>query len=269
MQPTTAVVRQPGQHTLPISVAIITLNEEQNLARCLESLRGLVEEIVVLDSGSTDGTHGLARRFGATVEVHPWEGFGPQKNAAMQRCRQPWILCLDADEALSPELADAVRAIFANGDPPLDAYWLNRRTFYLGRWIWHAWYPEWRLRLVRRGRGEWRGLEPHPELCCAGNTGKLRGDLLHYPFHNLQQHLQRWIQYAHIMADLYERQGKRCHWYHLIGSPSWAFFRVLVLRRGFLDGWRGWVIAFATQMYVFAKYAFLWEKQSAHANREH
>lgn len=246
---------------LPLSVAVVTLNEAENLPRCLKSVRALAREIVVIDSGSTDDTAAIAQRFGAKFEHHPWAGFGPQKNFALQRCSQPWILCLDADEALSQELADSVRQLFEKGEPAKDGYWMNRRTFYLGRWIWHAWYPEWRLRLFRKGAGEWRGIEPHPEVIPTGATSRLEGDLLHYPFRNLRQHLERWLHYARIMADLYDREGKQCRWYRLIGSPWWAFFRVLVLKGGWRDGWRGWVIAFATQMYVFAKYAFLLEKQ--------
>jgi glycosyltransferase involved in cell wall biosynthesis len=246
---------------LPLSVAIITRNEQENLPRCLESVRDFAREIVVIDSGSTDGTGEIARRFGARFEPHPWQGFGPQKNFAVQCCRQPWVLCLDADEALSPELADSVGELFARGEPAREGYWINRRTFYLGRWIWHAWYPEWRLRLFRKGCGEWRGVEPHPEVILQGSTEKLQGDLLHYPFRDLQQHLQRWINYSRIMADLYAREGKRCRWYHLMGSPAWAFFKTLILKGGWLDGWRGWVISVATSLYVFAKYAFLYEKQ--------
>lgn len=257
-QPASAVV---GQQPLPISVSVITLNEEQNLARCLKSVAGLAAEIVVIDSGSADRTAETARSFGITFERHPWEGFGPQKNFAVQRCRQRWVLCLDADEALSPELAQSIRKLFAAGEPELAGYWVNRRTWYLGRWIWHAWYPEWRLRLVRKERSEWRGIEPHPELFVSGPTDRLAGDLFHYPFRDLSEHLQRWLKYGRIMAEVYAREGRPCHWYDLVFSPPWAFFKRLILKGGWRDGWRGWIISCASLIYVFSKYAFLLEKR--------
>src|SRR5207249_2195649 len=126
---------------LPISVSIITLNEEENLPRCLESVHELAAEIIVVDSGSTDRTREVAERFGAVFQVHPWGGHVAQKNLALERCTQRWVLCLDADEALSPELQMAVRRLFENGEPAESGFWVNRFNFYLGRWIRHAWYP--------------------------------------------------------------------------------------------------------------------------------
>jgi glycosyltransferase involved in cell wall biosynthesis len=246
---------------LPISVAVITLNEEANLSRCLESLVDLAAEIVIIDSGSSDRTAEIARRFNARFEFVSWPGFVQQKNNALARCSHPWVLCLDADEALTPELSAAIRGLFATGDPPANGYWFNRRTWYLGRWIWHAWYPEWRLRLVRRGAGSWTGLDPHDYLQVNGPTERLRGDLLHYSFRDLQDHLQKTIAYARIMADSYAAAGKRFRWYYLLFSPSLSFFKHLVLKHGWRDGWRGWLISFAKWVDVFAKYAFLLERE--------
>ena len=248
---------------LPLAVAIITLNEEQNLPRCLASVRDLATEIVIIDSGSTDQTAAIAAKAGAIFEVQPWPGFAEQKNRAYRRCSQPWILGLDADEVVSPELADALRAAFAKGEPAATGFFVNRRNWYLGAWIWHAWYPEWRLRLTRHGAGQWAGVEPHPELHVTGKTARLPGDLLHYPFRDLQDQLQRWLRYARTMADLYASQGRRCRWHNLILAPWFAFFKRLVLKQAWRDGWRGWLISFANLIYVFAKYAFLLEKQLA------
>jgi len=251
-----------GQRLLPISVSVITLNEEQNLARCLESVRGLVTEIVVLDSGSVDRTEEIARNFGANFEVHPWEGYIAQKNAALEQCTQPWVLCLDADEALSPELARSIRRLFAAGQPSESGFWVNRRTFYLGGWIRHAWYPEWRLRLVRREQAQWRGLDPHDRLEVDGPTRRLDGDLLHYPpFASVHDHLQSAIGHARVMARSYAQAGRRAHWYDLVLSPTAVVFKFLFIKPGWRDGWRGWLILTVKLVNVLAKYAFLLEMQ--------
>ncbi|MBC8095039.1 MAG: glycosyltransferase family 2 protein [Akkermansiaceae bacterium] len=247
---------KPG---LPLSVAIITLNEEENLPRCLESLAGIAAEIVVIDSGSTDRTQAVAEKFQAFFEAHPWEGHIAQKNFALSRCTQPWVLCLDADEALAPCTAAEIRELLS-GDPiEPDGFWLNRRNFYLGAWIRHAWNPEWRLRLVRRDRARWGGLNPHDKLEVPGRTTRLRGELLHYPFTTLRDHLETELKYARIMAESYRQSGRAFHWYQAVFSPWVACFRVLVLKGGWRDGWRGWFIAGTKWMGTFAKYAFLME----------
>jgi len=246
---------------LPLSVAIITLNEEANLPRCLASVRGLAREIIVIDSGSTDGTAAVAQRFGAVFEVHPWKGHIAQKNIALRRCSQPWVLGIDADEALSPQLEAAIRHAFAPPGPAADGYWVNRRSFYLGDWIWHAWYPEWRLRLVRREGAEWRGIDPHDMLEVTGALAHMEGDLLHYSYRDLEHHLHKTIYYARATADSYAREGRTFHWYNLILSPWWLFVKRLVLKQGWRDGWRGWLIAGIGMFHTFAKYAFLLEKK--------
>jgi glycosyltransferase involved in cell wall biosynthesis len=255
------------QKPLPLSVAVITLNEEHNLARCLESVRPLAAEMVVIDSGSTDRTGEIAREFGTHFEYHAWQGHVAQKNIALQRCSQTWVLSLDADEALSPELAESIRARFAGGGPTEDGFWVNRRTFYLGRWIWHAWYPEWRLRLVRRDKAKWCGLDPHDRLEVTGSTARLEGDLLHYPFRDLQEHLHSTINHAWTMAESYAKDGRRFHWYLLLLSPCGAFLKRLVLKQGWRDGWRGWLIASVKAVNVFAKYAFLLERERANSDK--
>lgn len=255
------------QKSLPLSVAIITLNEERNLPRCLESVGGLAEEIVVIDSGSTDKTREIARERGAQFEFHPWQGHVAQKNFALHRCTRQWVLSLDADEALSPELTALIRALFAGGEPREDGFWVNRRSFYLGDWIWHAWYPEWRLRLVRRERAEWRGLDPHDKLETTGATARLDGDLLHYPFRDLQDHFHSTIIHARVVAESYAKEGRRFHWYLLLFSPWMAFIQRLVFKQGWRDGWRGWVIAGVKMVNVFAKYAFLLESERADGHK--
>lgn len=246
---------------LPISVSIITVNEEANLARCLDSVADLASEIVVIDSGSTDNTRAIAESFGAIFEFNPWPGHVEQKNVAMRKCRQPWVLSLDADEALSEELRNALIDLFDNQTHPADGYWINRRTFYLGDWIWHAWYPEWRLRLIRRELGHWTGENPHDHLTAPESTGKLSGDLLHYSYKNLEEHLLRTIQYARIGARAQIKNGKKFRWYKLAFSPWLRFLKSLFVRHAWRDGWRGWIIAFSSMLACFAKYAFLLENK--------
>lgn len=243
---------------LPLSVAIVTLNEEANLPRLLESVRGLAAEIVIVDSGSTDRTEALAREAGAIFLTAAWNGFIAQKNRVLDACTQPWVLFLDADEALSPELASSLRALFAAGaTPPAQGYWVNRRTWYLGAWIWHAWYPEWRLRLVQRGTARWGGMDPHASLDFTGASARLEGDLLHYSFRDLEDHLHRTIGYARTMSRSYEARGRRFRWRYLLLSPWVAFFKHFVLKQGWRDGWRGWIISVVRLFDCFAKYAFL------------
>lgn len=244
---------------LALSVAIITLNEEENLPRCLASVRELAEEIVIIDSGSTDRTRAIAEQFGAIFEVHPWQGHVAQKNTALHRCSRPWVLCLDADEALSPELAAALRQYLAS-QPDQVGFYVNRFNFYLGAWIRHAWYPEWRLRVVRRDHARWGGLDPHDKLEVKGYTGRLPGHLLHYPFTSVRDHLESELKYARIMAESYARAGRHCRWYHVLCSPGAAFFKSLVLKGGWRDGWRGWIIAGSKFVNTFAKYALLLER---------
>ena len=254
--------------SLPISAAIITLNEEKNLPRCLESVRELTSEIVVIDSGSTDRTRDVAGRFGAIFEVHAWQGYVAQKNVAVQRCAQPWVLCLDADEAVSPELAAALRKLFAGGEPREHGFLVNRLNFYLGQWIRHSWHPEWRLRLARRSGAHWVGLDVHEKLEVEGATRRLAGDLLHYSFDSLEDHLKKTLDYARLAADSYARDGHSCHWYNMVFSPLLAFLKVLVVRSGWRDGWRGWMIAGAKWLNVFAKYSFLLEHRWSKENKD-
>jgi glycosyltransferase involved in cell wall biosynthesis len=259
--PVESSIRRGVKNRPALSVAIITLNEEGNLPRCLESVRELARETIVIDSGSTDGTRAVAEKFGAVFEVNPWPGYVAQKNAALKRCTQPWVLCLDADEAVSPELEAAIRKLFASGEPRANGFSVDRLNFYLGQWICHAWNPEWRLRLVRRESAQWVGLDVHEKLEVGGAVSRLDGKLLHYPFSSLMDHFQNTLKYARLAADSFERTGRPVRWYQPVFSPWMAFLKVLVLKGGWRDGWRGWVIAGAKWFNVFAKYAFLLERR--------
>jgi glycosyltransferase involved in cell wall biosynthesis len=250
------------QNRLPLSVAVITLNEEKNLARCLESVRGLASEIVVVDSGSTDGTGDIAKSFGAQFTFEKWQGHVAQKNLALGKCSQPWVLCLDADEEVSPELAASIQARFNTGEPVENGCEVNRRTFYLGQWIWHAWYPEWRVRLVRKSSARWVGRDPHDALEVSATTGRLAGDLLHYSYKDLNDHLHKTLKYARLSAREMQRAGKVPRFSNLLFSPALAFLKKLLFKQAWRDGWRGWLIAYSAFLGVFAKYAYMFEEKS-------
>ena len=245
---------------LPLSVAIITKNEADNLPRLLDSLKPLnAAEIVVVDSGSTDETVAIAKARGARVIETDWPGHVAQKNRALDACQQPWILSLDADEPISKELTESLKALYASGGPDKDGYEISRRTWYLGDWLRHTWYPEWRLRLVRKGKARWEGLDPHDRLELQGSIGRLSGDILHYSYRDLEDHFRRSIAYARIGAQSLAARGKPFRWHKVVLAPLVRFLRLLIVQQGWRDGWRGWIIAWSSMFSGFLKYAFLYE----------
>lgn len=245
-----------------LSVCIITFNEEDNLPRCLASVRDLASEIVVVDSASTDATRTIAAEAGARVVEQEFLGHVRQKQLALEQAGEDWVLSLDADEWLDDELAAAVRRVVENGatDGP-DGYEVNRRTHYLGAWIDHCgWSPEWRLRLVRRGRGRWSGNDPHDHLAVPGAVARLDGRLQHRPYRDLAHHLEKVNRYTDTMSRLRHEAGDRASLAKLWLRPPARFLRMYVLRAGFLDGWRGFVVSGIGAFYVFLKYAKLRER---------
>lgn len=244
---------------LPLSVAIISFNEEANIARCLEAVRDCAAEIMVVDSHSTDRTVEIARSLGATVFSEDWKGHIAQKNSALDKCTCPWILSIDCDEVVSPELKESICQAVRQGTA--EGYKVNRKTFFLGRWIEHAWYPDWKLRLIRNGTGRWSGFDPHDRLTVPGVTAKLDGDLYHYSFKNLRDCLERTIRYAANEAGSYYREGRRASLLNIVVNPLHGFFKHYIIKRGFLDGLHGFIISVLNGIYVFMKYALLWEMQ--------
>lgn len=247
------------QPRTPISVVVITRNEEANLERCLLSVREIAGEIVVVDSGSTDGTIALAARLADRVIAQPWLGFGPQKQFAVEQARHPWILSLDADESLSPALAREIADLSFDRD----GYELPRRVWYLGRWILHGtWYPDPVLRLFHRERGRFSPDQVHESVELAGTVGRLRASLDHYPYRDLAHHHEKIQALSALAAGAMFAQGRRAHWAHLALRPAWEFFRSYVVRRGFLDGAPGLIAAGMHAHYNFLKQAKLWERAS-------
>lgn len=245
---------------MPLSVAIVCKNNEPTIGRTLESVRGLAGEIVAVDSGSTDGTIGLLERHGARVIRSAWLGHVATKQKALDACTGDWILSLDSDESLEPDLRQSVAwAVGREGGP--DAYELNRVVYYRGRPLRHAWQPEHRVRLVRRGRARWTGLDPHDKLepAAGASVQRLRGTLRHDSIPTFAEFLAKQAQHAATMARSLHREGRRGSVVRLCFSPPGAFLKQLVLKRAFLDGWPGWLAAASTAAGALMKHAILLE----------
>jgi glycosyltransferase involved in cell wall biosynthesis len=240
----------------PISVVIITFNEEQNIARCLQALDGIADEIVILDSCSTDRTVEICRSFGAVVMEQPFLGYVEQKNRALEFAAYPHVLSLDADEVLSEELKRSIIAVKENWQA--DGYCFNRLTNYCGSWIRHSgWYPDRKLRLFDKRAGKWCGDTIHERFQLTGGSSPvhIQGDLLHYSYNSIDQHLDQIKKFTTIMAQVQLGKGKRPGIVKLIANPLWCFFNQYFLRRGFLDGFYGLVICFLSATANFVKYA--------------
>ena len=248
----------------PISFAVISSNEETRIGKCLESVRGLVREMIVVDSGSTDHTVAIAEEAGARVIAQPWLGYRDQKQLALTSCAEQWVLMLDCDEELSPELREAIVRFFDSGD----AKWFygarfNRRTCFLGSWIRHGdWYPDTQLRLVQREYAAMAGGSTHERLDVTGSVKHLRGDLLHDSFPTLASYLAKIHPYSAAFLETQTEKGR--HW-SLAGNlfrPFWRFFRAYILRLGFLDGFPGFWIAYGTAFSVFYRYSLQYEAEA-------
>ena len=239
---------------MKISAAIITYNEERNIPRALESLR-CCDEIVVVDSGSTDRTVELATKLGARVLESSWRGYAGQKNYASERCGHDWVLSLDADEALSEALEGEIWQIKKNG-PDFDAYTMPRMAQYLGRWILHSgWYPDRKVRLFDRRHAKWVGDFVHESVMVEGRIGHLKSSILHFTCSSLSEHLKTMDRYTTLAAEQLVEQKKSIGWRHLALDPPWTFFKTYVIQRGFLDGAEGLAIANMAALYNFLKYA--------------
>lgn len=242
----------------PLSVCIITLNEADHIEACLASV-AFADEWIVVDSHSTDATRELAERHGARVVERDWPGHVAQKNAALELATHDWVLCLDADERVSTELRTSILAALDAAERA-DGYEMARRTWYLGRWIRHGgWYPDRKLRLFRRSVGRWGGIDPHDHVELDGRTERLAGDLLHFSYDSVSDHLATIDSFTSIAAREKQKRGKRASLLDLVGRPVWKFVRMYLLRGGFLDGWQGFVVAALGSYYVLLKYVKLRE----------
>ncbi len=241
-----------------LSACIITYNEADRIEACLNSVR-FCDEIVVVDSHSTDATRELALALGARVIERDWPGYRSQKQFAIESAANDWVLCLDADERVSGRLRSEIEALQAGGFAGFAGWSVPRITDYFGRFLRHGnAYPDRLIRLFDRRRGGWIGYEIHENTRVAGPVGRLRGHLEHYSYRSLTDHHLRMQRYADLMAGaLYER-GKRCGLGKVLLNPQWRFIRGYFLRLGFLDGWRGLVFALIEANYVRRKYLGLY-----------
>jgi len=220
------------------------------------------EIIVVLNEEVNDGTDRIAAQYGAKVFREPWKGFIAQKNSAADKSSQPWLFNLDADEAVTPELAVEIGRVTAASSNHA-AYEFARSTFYCGRWIRHGdWYPDRVLRLWRKGQARWVGQDPHAKLAVQGRVGRVRGDLLHYAMKDLNHQVAKTVQYADDFVQHCASEGQTVGAFDLAVRPVWRFFRAYVFRLGFLDGWQGFSVAWMTAFYTFLRYVRVREEQA-------
>ena len=247
----------------PLSISIISCNEEANIARCLKSAADLAEEIVVVDSGSKDRTREVAEGFGARVVHQDWLGHRDQKNVALGLCTKPWVLALDCDEELSPELRQSIESFFQDGSAEkFDGAECNRKVWFLGRWITHGdWYPDRKLRLFRREKSKWGGSPEHDYIELAGPTLRLEGDLHHYSFPSMSRYVEKINTFSDIFLARQKAEGKRWSVWANVTRPWWRFFRAYFLRRGFLDGFPGFWIAVSTAYFAFVRYSRKFEDE--------
>ena len=241
-----------------LSVAIITYNEEKNIGRCLDSIKDIANEIIVVDSYSDDQTEKICSEYDVTFLKHPFEGYIEQKNYAVKQTSFPYILSLDADEALSDELKNSI--IKAKKSWTFDAYSMNRLTNYCGKWIRHGgWYPDRKLRLFHRDAGKWGGINPHDQYILKPEKTSqfLKGDLLHYSFYNLQDHLNQIEHFTSIASGSLYENGEKHSYLKQYLSPVGKFIKDYITKAGFLDGKSGFTICWLSAKATYIKHSKL------------
>jgi len=245
---------------IKLSAVIITFNEEEHIEKCLKSLQEVADEIVIVDSHSTDRTITICKSYGAKIITQDFLGYKEQKNFALTQVKFDYILSLDGDEALSEELKSSILDVKNNW--VYDGYYSYRLNNYCGQWIKHSdWYPDRKLRLFKKNSGSWEGINPHDRYTLNNpkSLGKLRGDILHWIYSTYSEHNQKVEKFSSIAAKAYYDINKKSSIWKIIYRPTWAFFKAYVLRLGFLDGFNGFVICVQTAHVTFLKYSKLRE----------
>lgn len=240
-----------------LSVIVVAMNEAHDIGDCLESVRHWADEVIVLDSGSTDGTPALCRQLGALVFETDWPGDGPQKNRALAQARSDWVLCLDADERVSPELHAEIESVLTR-DTAHVAFSTPRRSSFCGRFMKHSgWWPDRVDRLFKRGHARFSDRHVHPSLIIDGTKGKLNRPIIHFSIPNLHEALDKVNAYSSTGAQIFFEQGRRASLRQAIGHGLWAFIRTYWVRLGFLDGKEGFLLAVANAESSYYRYVKL------------
>jgi glycosyltransferase involved in cell wall biosynthesis len=250
-----------------LSAVIITFNEERNIRRCLESLKDVADELVVVDSFSSDNTEKICLEMGARFEKHAFEGYIEQKNYALSRATHDFVISLDADEALSPELKSSVAK--AKHSMQFDGYSMNRLTNYCGKWIHHSgWYPDRKLRMINRKKGKWAGVNPHDKLMLQEGSAiqHLKGDLLHYSYYTFEEHQKQVEKFSTIAANAMHKQGLHSGIFKILLKPVARFIKSYFIKLGFLDGKAGLTIAVQTARAAYLRYLKLYKLQRTSAS---
>lgn len=244
-----------------LSVILITKNEQENIRECLESVRW-ADEIIVVDSGSTDKTVEYTRKYTKKIFEREWQGFGATKNFALSKVKGEWVLSIDADERVTPELATEIQKVVQSRTTRFVGYSFPRKAFFLGRWIKHCgWYPGRVVRLFRRNAGTFTDSQVHESLRVAGAVGELSADLLHFTDPNLFHYFQKFNRYTSLAVDEMATRSESFSLSQLAFRPLWTFIRMYMIKLGFLDGIEGFILCVLSSCYVFTKYAKLWEAQ--------
>ncbi|MBI4447101.1 MAG: glycosyltransferase family 2 protein [Acidobacteria bacterium] len=244
-----------------ISAVLICFNEEQKIERALRSVSPLADEIVVVDSFSQDATPQICRNYHSRFFQRHWNGYLDQKQFATAQARHDWVLSLDADEMLSPELAREIKD-WKKKDEPFSGYYFPRKSYFLGRWITHTtWYPDWQLRLFKKSRGRWTGGRIHESFTVGGQTSRMRGDLHHYTYDTLSEYLVQLENFSALAAADYRDRGVKPRLHHLLVYPPAIFAKNYLLKLGFLDGVPGLAVSVFAGFSTFLKFLKLYELQ--------
>jgi glycosyltransferase involved in cell wall biosynthesis len=244
-----------------VSAVLIVYNEEKNLAACLDTVKW-ADEIVVVDSHSTDRTEEIARRYTDAIFQKEYRGHIDKKRHAVAKASHDWVFSIDADERATPSLVEEIKRVLSADPGAFAGFDMPRKTFHLERWIRHGeWYPDRVTRLFRKSRMRYEGTEPHDRVILDGQKGRLKGEILHYNYRDFAHQIETVQAYSDQAARALFDQGKRAGLLNLALRPAVKFFKCYVWKRGFLDGWAGFIIAFTSAFYVHAKYAKLYELQ--------
>jgi glycosyltransferase involved in cell wall biosynthesis len=244
-----------------VSAVVVCYNEEDRIGDCLESLRWC-DEVVVVDSFSTDRTVEICQDYTNRVLQRKWSGYRDQKAFAHSQATKDWVFLVDADERVTPALRDEILHALAHDNGQYAGYLVPRLVHYLGRWWWRGgWFPDYDVRVFRHNRASWGGSDPHEKILVDGKVRRLRNPLHHYSYRNIEDHIRRINRFTSISSQELKKEGRRWRIADALFRPAGRFFRSYVLHRGFMEGFAGFYVAFTASVYVFLKYAKLWEME--------